>query len=476
MRFKPALILLFSVLILKTASLSGQLAPVYKVERLPLNSGLFSEISPVLVRDGILFCSDRRTSGIVDRTSFDNRRLYNIYIASRKDTAEWQKPLEIKSERSSLFNSGPLCVAPDGKTVYFTSEIETGEPSRNRRFRNRSGIFTGSLSGTELVSIQPFKFNNPEFNVGQPSLSADGKYLFFASDMPGGQGGSDIFYCELINNEWSSPVNLGPAVNSPGIENYPFIHPSGKLYFTSDRPGGIGGLDVWYTLSVNNSWIAPERLSEPVNSPSDDFAFVAQPDLQTGFFSSNRQRNDDIYEFKTTIIRKSSCKPLEENNYCYEFVEENALKYDTIPFSYEWRFGDGKSAAGARVEHCYSGPGTYTVQLDVVNLMTKEVTINEKTEILVVEDIEQPYISCPDVFYAGRPVELSADSTNLPGWNIERYYWNFGDETIAVGTGVEKTYSRPGTYNIQLIVTSKPETGVAVREACVSKNILIREP
>jgi Tol biopolymer transport system component len=293
MRLKPAIIVLILLALPEGNGLFGQEASVYKVERLPLNSGPFSEISPVMVRDGILFCSDRRTSGIVDRTSFDNRRLYNIFIAVRKDTTDWQRPLEIKSERSSLFNSGPLCIASDGKTVYFTSEIETGEPSKSRRFRNRSGIFTGTLSGNELISIQPFKFNNPDYNLGQPSISADGRYLFFASDMPGGQGGSDIFFCESINNDWSNPVNLGPAVNSPGIENYPFIHSSGKLYFTSDRQGGIGGLDVWYTSLNNNSWDAPERLSEPVNSPSDDFAFVAQPDLQKGYFSSNRLRNDD---------------------------------------------------------------------------------------------------------------------------------------------------------------------------------------
>ena len=87
-------------------------------------------------------------------------------------------------------------------------------------------------------------------------------------------------------------------------------------------------------------------LQEPINSASDDFAFVAQPDLQKGYFSSNRRRNDDIYEFTTTIIRKTTCDTLEINNYCYEFVEENAIKYDSMPFRFEWRFGDGNKAIG----------------------------------------------------------------------------------------------------------------------------------
>ncbi len=207
---------------------------------------------------------------------------------------------------------------------------------------------------------------------------------------------------------------------------------------------------------LTTSWDTPVRLAEPVNSASDDFAFYAQPDLQKGYFSSNRRRNDDIYEFKTTVIRKTSCNELEKNNYCYEFVEENAMKYDSIPFMYAWRFGDGTKAEGRMVEHCYKGPGSYLVQLDVTNLVTREVIVNEKSQMLLVQEIEQPYISAPDAAEAGAIIKFNADSTNLPGWDISRYYWNFDDETIAIGKNVEKTYLRPGTYNIQLMVSTKP--------------------
>jgi len=270
---------------------------------------------------------------------------------------------------------------------------------------------------------------------------------------------------------------MGPNVNSPETDNYPCIHSSGRFYFASNRTGGTGGLDVYSSDFRDGSWETPIRLPEPVNSSSDDFAFIAQPDLQTGYFSSNRRRNDDIYEFTTTVIRKSSCDTLEINNYCYEFAEENAVKYDTIPFRFEWKFGDGSKAIGRIVEHCYSGPGTYLVQLDVTNLVTKEVSLNEKSQTLVIQDIEQPYISSPDVAEADAKLQFSADSTNLPGWDIARYYWNFGDETIAIGKNVEKSFRRPGNYTIQLIVSTKPEEGGMVREACISKNIsIIRRP
>jgi hypothetical protein len=457
--------------------LTAQQPSVYVIKKMSFNSNEFSEISPVIVQDGIIFCSNRRFSGVTDRTGFDGRRLYNIYSAVKKDTAEWYKPNEVKSDRNKLFNSGPLCIAPDRKTVYFTSEVETGKIAKRKNFKNHNGIFIADFSDNELKNLRPFKYNNPQYNVAQPSISRDGKYLFFVSDMPGGQGGSDIYSCEFVNGEWTVPVSLGPKVNSAAIDNYPYMHPSGKLYFTSNRQGGVGNLDVYYTYLTNGIWEDPVLLPEPINSTSDDFAFVAEDDLQTGYFSSNRFRSDDILAFRSTIIRKASCNALEVNNYCYRFLEENAVKFDTLPFRYEWRFGDGKKDHGAVVEHCYKSPGTYVVQLDVVNLVTKEVMYNEKTDTLVITDVEQPYISVPDRINTGQNIMMSADSTNLPGWNIARYYWNFGDETVGLGKETPKTYLKPGTYNIQLIVYEEPQPGGIVREACVSKNIIIvRQP
>ncbi|HNW56536.1 MAG TPA: PKD domain-containing protein [Bacteroidales bacterium] len=460
--------------IFQSSSLTvAQQPSVYEVKKMSFNSNDFSDISPVIVKDNIIFCSDRRYSGITDRTSFDGHRLYNFYIANKKDTSGQVIPEELKSDRSFLFNNGPLAIASDGKTVYFTSEVETGKASKKRNFKNHNGIFIAELSGTNLTSVRPFKYNNPQYNIGQPSVSRDGKYLFFSSDMPGGQGGSDLYYCELTDGEWGNPVNMGPAINSPASENYPYMHPSSKLYFTSNRPGGFGNLDVYATTFANGKWEDPVILPEPINSASDDFAFVAEENLQTGYFASNRQKDDDIYRFSSTIIRKASCDTLVENSYCYRFFEENAVKSDSMPFRYEWKFGDGEKAIGPLVEHCYSGPGTYLVQLDVVNLITKEVMYNEKSDTLVLTEIEQPYITGPDSIEAGQRVEMNAEKTNLPGWKIERYYWNFGDETIAVGRNIDKTYFKPGTYNIQLIVTTEPEPGGVVREACICKNIIV---
>ena len=412
-RFHILLICLLTVIII--TDISAQEAQPYTVTRLNINSAAYNEISPVIYRDGLIFCSDRRFSGLTDRTSFDGRRLFSLFYSERIDSSNWKKPEEIKNERTSLFNNGPICIAADGRTVYFTSEIETGVPSRDRRFRNRSGIFSADLEGLSMSGIKPFKYNSQDYDVGQPSLSEDGRFLFFASDMPGGSGGSDLYYCELIDGEWGDPVNLGPIVNSPGIENYPH-YSAGKLYYTSDREGGVGGLDLYQTSWTSEGWSIPVLLPEPINSSSDDFALVVSDSQQSGFFASNRRKNDDIYEFTSNIISKADCPTQRENSYCYEFVEENAVKYDSLPFKYEWKFGDGTKAEGPVVIHCYSAPGAYHVQLDVVNLVTQEVLDNIRSDILLVEDYKQPYITCHDTVTVEKTFVLSSKKTNLPGW------------------------------------------------------------
>lgn len=208
--------------------LDAQQPPVYKVDKMPFNYDSFSEISPVIFRDGILFCSNRRFSTFTDRTGWDGQRLYNIYIAEKRDSTRWDKPKELKSERNAHFNNGPFSIATDGKTVYFTSEVVTGKASRSRNFKNHSGIFIAELSGTDLGSLKPFKYNSKQYDVGNPSISHDGKYLFFSSNKPGGMGLSDIYYSEFIDGDWAEPVNMGAKVNTGAIENFPYVHSSGN--------------------------------------------------------------------------------------------------------------------------------------------------------------------------------------------------------------------------------------------------------
>lgn len=446
----------------------------YIVAPMPFNTGYFNEISPVIGAGGtVMFCSDRRLSWLTDQTSFDGRRPFNIFSVSPPYSSRSNAATEFYNQ-PGFFNSGPFCLSPDGKTIYFTSEVEIGHRTRNRSFVNRNGIFIAGLLGNTIFNIQPFPYNSLEYEVAHPSLSADGQTLWFASDKPGGMGGSDIYYSKLIDGQWSEPVNPGARVNSAATDNYPYIHASGRLYFSSDRECGAGHLDIYSTYMYGEEWMEPIPEPAPINSTADDFALIIEPGQLKGYFTSNRANSDDIYSFIPPIRRMAACDTLQENSYCYRFTEENAIKTDTIPFNYIWKFGDGTTATGAVVDHCYEKPGAYLVQLDVENLVTGEILYNEQSDSLFITDIEQPYITSLDMATAGAAIKLDAAQTYLPGWNIAEYYWNLGDETAQIGSEIDKTYTETGIYNIQLIVSEKAIPGTVARERCVCKNIIVR--
>jgi hypothetical protein len=464
---------IFAALLVCPAFLFGQAKGAFEVSPVSAVSSGSDEMAPVILSDGILFCSNRKTNPFLTKKNLDGVRLYDLYFAPFDANGEPGKPELFASNLGKDINIGPASVSSDGKTLYFTRNYIVGRKVKKNE-SNKLGIFTATRNGSQWTNIQPFEYNDPASNFSYPYVSADGMYLFFCSDMPGTMGKYDIYMCENVDGKWTSPVNLGDKVNSAYAEINPFLHNSGRLYFTSDRPGGPGGLDIWYTTLAFGSWTKPVVLDDPINSEADDFSFYAVQGGLEGYFASNRRKsNDDIYRFATTIIRWSVCDSLRKNNYCYEFIEENALKNDTIDvrFRWEWNFGDGTKANGVTAEHCYSGPGIYDVSLDIVNLITGGIEKRQASYELAIADIEQPVIASPDTIMAGENLVLNAGQSNLPGMDIARYYWNFGDETVASGLEVSKIYSLPGKYNIQLIVSSKPGAGGVVREVCVCKDI-----
>jgi chitodextrinase len=455
------------------AILSGQAKGTFEVTHISKISSLSDDMAPVIMNDGILFCSNRKTNPFLTKKNLDGVRLYELYFAPFNDEGEPASPARFAPNLVRDANIGPASVTTDGSTLYFTRNNSEGR-GLSRKQPNRLGIFTAKRSGSQWTDITPFEYNNPEYNLSFPYISADGRYLFFSSDKPGGQGRYDIYMCENIGGRWSEPVNLGPEVNSTAAEIHPFLHSSGRLYFASDRAGGRGGLDIWFSSLAYGNWTKPVALDEPVNSEADDFAFYAAQGGMQGYFASNRRNfNDDIYSFASTVIRWSHCDSIQKNSYCFEFIEENALKQDTLKtgFRWEWDFGDGARATGITAEHCFSGPGVYDVSLDIVNLITGGVEKRQASYELEITDIEQPVITCPDTVRAGETLILNAGATWLPGMTIDRYYWNFGDETVATGLEVSKVFDLPGRYNIQLIVSSKPDAGGVVREVCVCKDV-----
>jgi hypothetical protein len=460
-------------LFVSIALVSGQAKGTFEVMHISKISSSSDEMAPVIMNDGILFCSNRKTNPFLTKKNFEGVRLYELYFAPFGEEGEPASPVRFAPGLVRDANIGPASVSTDGNTLWFTRNTSEGR-RLGKKQPNRLGIFTARRTGSQWTDITPFEYNNPEYNLSFPYVSADNRYLFFCSDMPGGLGRYDIYMCENIDGRWTKPENLGPEVNSSDAEIHPFLHSSGRLYFASDRPGGKGGLDIWFSNLAFGSWTKPVAMDEPVNSAADDFAFYAAQGGMQGYFASNRRSfNDDIYSFASTIIRWSACDSLQKNSYCYEFIEENALKQDTLKkgFRWEWDFGDGTRASGITAEHCFHGPGIYDISLDFVNLITGGIEKRQASYELEITDIEQPVITGPDTIAAGETLILNAGDTYLPGMKIDRYYWNFGDETVATGLEVSKVFALPGRYNIQLIVSSVPDAGGVVREVCVCKDI-----
>lgn len=467
---------ILSIVIIFSVNHAGaQEDDIYRIEKVPVSSRIFNDMSPVLTKDGIAFCSDRRISAISDVRTFDRTLLYNIYYAFRKDTMEWGRANIFTRDLSPLANEGPFCFSPDGEQIYYTSNVKQGKEAKKQGVDNNRGIFIADKQGESWTNIRPFKHNDPLWNVGHPFISSDGKYLFFASDIPGGEGGSDLYYCEWVNGEWADPANLGSEINSSAADLYPWYSPSGELFFASDRAGGIGGLDLYTSTLRYGRWKEASLLPEPINSGADDFSYITEAGTSDGFFTSNRERTDDIYRFTSLIIRKNNCNQQVEDQFCYEFYEENAQKFDSMPYDYEWDFDDGIKGTGVLTEHCFEKPGIYIVKLNVIDKVTGEVKYNEKSTLLDIVKTEQAYITSPDTCSVGERISFDAEKTNLPGWEINKYYWNFDDGTIATGLSTEKVFSSPGTFVVQLIVTANPDQDGNIKEACVSKYVIVRE-
>ncbi|WP_079718355.1 OmpA family protein [Parapedobacter luteus] len=210
---------------------------------------------------------------------------------------------------SAKYHIGPISAEKNGNTYYVTRTYagrdgQLEKAGRHRYRTNRLELYVYRKIDGEWIE-EPFAFNNVNtYSVGHATLSPDDNTLYFVSDMPGGQGGTDIWYSERqADGTWGSPVNAGDVVNSAGDELFPNIGPDGILYYSSDGFAGMGGLDIYQATGSKASWTAPENLKYPVNSATDDFAYIVhreEGDSFHGFLASDRpggKGGDDIYSF-----------------------------------------------------------------------------------------------------------------------------------------------------------------------------------
>ena len=270
-----------------------------------------SEFSPFLAGGRMYFTGEPADKSVTEAYGWTGKAFLRIFSAPLSDGKLIGGPsLADNSFNTGEYHVGPLSADKAGNTLFVTRTYAGKNPAREqegrRRFLTRPlelHIYQRAENG--WVS-EPFPYNNvKEYSVGHAALSMDGLTLYFASDMPGGYGGTDIWYSERqTDGKWGTPINAGPVVNSAGDELFPTIGPDGSLYFSSDGFPGMGGLDIFKSVGKKTQWSAPENLRYPINSASDDFAYVIAEENETnvrGFLSSDRRGgkgDDDIYSFR----------------------------------------------------------------------------------------------------------------------------------------------------------------------------------
>ncbi|WMI69015.1 OmpA family protein [Mangrovimonas sp. YM274] len=274
-------------------SLADQ-SKLFEVGNVGINNQEQADFGSVLSNDNTLyFVSSRGTNR---KDNWTNSPYLDIYQSVRNDDGTLSEPEELKS-LNTPFHDGPITLSTDGNTMIFARDgHSTGNYKKIKKHKvkvGQQGLYSATKEDGKWGNIQALPFNSTEYSVSHPSLSADGKTLYFASNMPGGFGDTDIWKVSVNGNSYGTPENLGANVNTAGKEGFPFISEDHILYFASTGKQGLGGFDIFKVdLSKNEDAI---NLGKPVNTKSDDFSFSVNTKYNIGYFSSNRSGVDNIY-------------------------------------------------------------------------------------------------------------------------------------------------------------------------------------
>lgn len=445
----------------------------YSVKKAFFSTDKYDEFSPVCFKNGVVFCTNRPATKILNYSTEENKGFLKInFIDSATGTMQSSKALSKKL--NSKFNDGPVTFNSGGDTIFYSRNIIIdGKLSEISSVRNKLGIFYAVWDGSDWTKIRELRINNEWYNVTTPWLSPEGKRLYFASDKPGGYGGSDLYYCQWRNDYWDDPVNLGPVINTKGNESYPFMNLAGEFFFSSDGHPGKGGKDIFFSNYTDSTWTKPICLDAPINSASDDFGIYTDPLMEKGYFSSNRDKSIDIYEFRSNFQQIFYKNMQKENNYCYLFNDSGSIVVDTMNLRYKWSFGDGKSTTGAVVNHCFPGPGSYNVRLDIVEKASGKIFFTKLINELDIRDFEQAYINSPDYAVKGDEVSFDGLKSNLKGYTVVKYSWNFGDNSMVNGERVSHAFGAKGEYEVNLEVALKSTATGRIRKTGITKKIII---
>ena len=281
-------------------------ARLVEVKNLAINTK-YSEFSPMFHKESdVVFASSLDSSFLTTRRyRWNNQPFLDLYVAKAdEENADLSKVKKFSSKINTKYHEASVSFSPDQKTIYFTRNNYGKKLKRGKNGVNHLKIYQSRLVDGEWTKAVELPFNSEDYSTGHPSVSPDGKKLYFVSDRPGGFGGTDVYVVDILDRgTFSEPKNLGRTVNTSKKEMFPYITKN-ALYFSSDRTMGLGGLDIYKSDHADGVFSVGINMGEPINSNRDDFSYIIDEREEKGYFASNRKGgkgDDDIYSFKSIL-------------------------------------------------------------------------------------------------------------------------------------------------------------------------------
>ena len=288
----------------------------YTLENAGINSEK-SDYGSAFFGNKVVFASARDTGSLAARKhSWTNESFTNLYAADMGAEGALSKEERFGKKLNSKFHESTPVFTKDGKSVYFTrNNFLKGKKGKDAEKTTLLKLYKATLEGDSWVDVTELPFNSNDYSVAHPALSADEKTLFFASNMPGTLGQSDLFKVAINSDgSYGTPTNLGNIINTEGRETFAFVSSQNELYFASDGHPGLGGLDIFVSKAEDDaSYKDVHNVGEPLNSSKDDFGFLIDNKTRIGYITSNRdggQGSDDIYRFKEDKKIEYTCEQL----------------------------------------------------------------------------------------------------------------------------------------------------------------------
>ena len=273
----------------------------YTMDKTDVNSEFF-DYGPTFFGKQIVFTSSRSEGNQYSKIhDWTKQNFTDLFVASIDNNGKLGSVENFSKTVNTKYNESSPVFTKDGKTMYFTrNNYNDGKKRKSDDKVIMEKIYKAELINGEWTNVKELPFSNDNYKTAHPTLSPDEKTMYFASDMPGSFGNSDLYKVSIDSNgNFGSPENLGPTINTEGRETFPFVDADNNLFFASDGHPGLGGLDIFEAKANKNSFEKPVNVGKPLNSPMDDFGYITNKD-GLGFFSSNRDGGtgfDDIYTF-----------------------------------------------------------------------------------------------------------------------------------------------------------------------------------